>query len=115
MSGINRRRFTSTTLATLGASVVGQSSWAEERPKATLPTVRWGKYEISRVLVGHNPTFEELADLLTGAAEEGALATMSRKFPTGALAILDFPVRTWANVQAGGGYLRGFVRPKDLT
>ncbi|MFC1660223.1 histidine phosphatase family protein [Gemmatimonadota bacterium] len=68
----------------------------------------------SVLLVGHNPTFEELADLLTGAAEEEARANMSRKFPTGALAIVDFPVRRWKEVLAEGGYLRGFVRPKDL-
>ena len=55
MSGINRRQVTSASLATVGASVLGQSTSAEERPRAKLPTVRWGKYEISRALVGHNP------------------------------------------------------------
>lgn len=55
MSGINRRQFTSATLATVGASVLGQSASAEEQPKTKLPTVRWGEYEISRVLLGHNP------------------------------------------------------------
>ncbi len=55
MSGINRRVFTSATLATLGASVVGSSASANEPQPATLPTVRWGNYDISRVLVGHNP------------------------------------------------------------
>jgi hypothetical protein len=55
MSGVNRREFTSATLAALGASFLGPSASAEEPHQATLPTVRWGKHEISRVLVGHNP------------------------------------------------------------
>ena len=55
MSGINRRQFTSATLAAVGASVLGESGSAAERAKVKLPAVRWGKYEITRVLVGHNP------------------------------------------------------------
>ena len=55
MGRIDRRQFTSTTLATVGVSVLGQSLSAEEQPQAKLPTVRWGKHEITRVLVGHNP------------------------------------------------------------
>ena len=55
MGKINRREFTSATLATLGASVLGQSASGQQQQGATLPGVRWGKYEISRVLVGHNP------------------------------------------------------------
>jgi hypothetical protein len=54
MDRINRRQFTSATLA-VGASVLGQSVSAAESPAAKLPTVRWGRYEITRLLVGHNP------------------------------------------------------------
>jgi phosphohistidine phosphatase len=67
------------------------------------------------LLVGHNPTFEVLAELLAGTADESARDTMLRKFPTGALAILDFPVRRWSDLRFGEGHLRGFVRPKDLA
>jgi hypothetical protein len=55
MDRINRRQFTSATLASVGASVLGQSVLAAESPAAKLPTVRWGRYEITRLLVGHNP------------------------------------------------------------
>jgi hypothetical protein len=55
MGRINRRQFTSAALATVGATVLGQSTSAAQAPQAKLPTVRWGKYEITRVLVGHNP------------------------------------------------------------
>jgi hypothetical protein len=55
MSEITRRQFHAAALASVGASVLGSSAAAEESPRTKLPTVRWGKYEITRLLVGHNP------------------------------------------------------------
>lgn len=66
------------------------------------------------LLVGHNPTFEDLADILAGSGDLAGLDRMRRKFPTAALAVIDFPVGRWAQVQPAQGYLRAFVRPKDL-
>ncbi len=69
----------------------------------------------SALLVGHNPTFEILAlRLASPSGNDEALRTMRTKYPTGALAILDFPGETWRAVEEGGGALRDFVRPKDL-
>jgi len=55
MSRITRRQFTATTLATFGAAMLPGATTAEPQPKAKLPTVRWGKYDISRLLLGQNP------------------------------------------------------------
>ena len=55
MSEITRRQFHTATLATLGAAAFGGPASAGEEPKTKIPTVLWGKYDISRVLVGHNP------------------------------------------------------------
>jgi hypothetical protein len=55
MSNISRRRFTGATLAAVGASMLPHAASGEARARATLPTVRWGKHQITRVLVGHNP------------------------------------------------------------
>jgi len=61
MTKITRRQFTSASLATVGAAVLGRAAAEEpaamagEGPAAGLPAVRWGEHEISRVLVGHNP------------------------------------------------------------
>ena len=52
---VSRREFTGAALAALGSGVLGESAWADEKPEAKLPTVRWGRHEITRVLVGHNP------------------------------------------------------------
>jgi len=70
--------------------------------------------EGSVLLVGHNPTFESLALRLAGSGKEEAFRAMSLKFPTGAMAILDFQVQEWKDVAEGTGELREFIRPRAL-
>jgi hypothetical protein len=65
---INRREFAGATLAALETAAVVESAGAERRPTG-LPTVRWGDYEISRVLVGHNP-IKGQSHLSTGLSRE---------------------------------------------
>jgi hypothetical protein len=55
MLQIHRREFLSSSLAAVGAAAVCGSLPAAEAVAGQLPTVRWGKYDISRLLVGHNP------------------------------------------------------------
>jgi phosphohistidine phosphatase len=65
----------------------------------------------SVMLVGHNPAIERLAlDLATTGAD---LADLSRKYPTGALAVLAFD-RSWSDLDADGARLVAFVKPRDL-
>lgn len=66
------------------------------------------------LLIGHNPTFEDLGLTLAASGQEEGLEEMARKYPTGALAVIDFPVSDWGHIEAGGGYLRDFVRPRHL-
>lgn len=68
----------------------------------------------SVLLVGHNPTIEELAEELTGAGSSAARALMYQKYPTAALAEIDFNIPKWADLQTGIGTLIRFVRPRDL-
>jgi phosphohistidine phosphatase len=68
----------------------------------------------SVLVIGHNPAFEDLALALAGSGEENALRELDRKYPTGAMAVLDFPVEDWTEVREGTGWLRAFLRPKDL-
>lgn len=72
-------------------------------------------YLKSVLLVGHNPTFEELALSLSGKGPKAPMSEMRRKYPTGALAIIDFHVDRWTDVRRGSGHLRDFVRPRDLS
>lgn len=55
MKTIDRREFTGAALAALAGAMLPSRSLAESGPVMALPTVRWGKHSITRVLVGHNP------------------------------------------------------------
>jgi phosphohistidine phosphatase len=66
------------------------------------------------MLVGHDPGFHSLALLLTGKGEKDDVATLARKFPTAAVAVLDFECDRWADVKEGAGRLRRFMTPRML-
>lgn len=69
----------------------------------------------SVMVIGHNPGLEKLADALCdGHGEQSAVAALNLKFPTCTLAVLDSPIKRWAELQAGTCRLSAFVRPKDL-
>ena len=76
------------------------------------------------LLIGHNPAIEDLALLLatprgpaagTGpaAAAPGDLERMRSKFPTAAIAVLEFP-GAWPGLAPGRARLTAFVTPRDL-
>jgi phosphohistidine phosphatase len=68
--------------------------------------------------VGHNPGLEDLAGLLAREPvrrkERQRRDVLEEKFPTAALAVLDFDVDTWREIRPGEGKLADFVRPRDL-
>lgn len=70
------------------------------------------------MVIGHNPGLEELAALLAREPvrrkERERHDVLEEKFPTAALAVLDFEVTRWRDLRPGEGILTDFVRPKDL-
>lgn len=70
------------------------------------------------MVVGHNPGLEELAALLAREPvrhkERERRGELDEKFPTAALAVLDFDMDRWRDLKSGAGKLADFVRPKDL-
>jgi phosphohistidine phosphatase len=73
-----------------------------------------GDHVETLLLVGHNSGIEDLAGSLIAAGPEDQRRRMTRKYPTGGLAIIEFPVETWREVAAGTGSLVSFVVPRDL-
>ena len=65
----------------------------------------------SLMLIGHNPGVEQLALSLAGSGQK--LAGLRRKYPTGALATLEFSGR-WGDLRTGSAELTNFVTPKQL-
>lgn len=67
------------------------------------------------LLVGHNPGLHQLAIWLTGAGPADKRRALAEKLPTGGLVVMTFEVDSWRQVKPGGGHLRLFARPRDLT
>ena len=66
------------------------------------------------MLVGHNPGIADLANWLTNAGDAAARGALTRKFPTGAVAIIEFDVEDWKDVDAEAGRLIDFATPKQI-
>jgi phosphohistidine phosphatase len=70
------------------------------------------------MVVGHNPGLEELATLLAREPvrrkERVRRDVLEEKFPTAALAVLDFDIVKWRDIRPGEGALVDFVRPRDI-
>lgn len=65
-------------------------------------------------LVGHNPGLGELAAALTGSGAEPDLSRLAAKYPTGAVAVLDFSIRRWEEIERGSGRLALYLTPAEL-
>ena len=70
------------------------------------------------MVIGHNPGMEDLATLLAREPvrrkERARRDVLEEKFPTAALAVLEFDITRWRDIVPGAGKLVDFVRPKDI-
>jgi phosphohistidine phosphatase len=66
----------------------------------------------SLMLIGHNPGVAQLARSLAGSGRN--VADLRGKYPTGALATLEFSGR-WRDLQPGRAELKNYVTPKQLA
>lgn len=70
------------------------------------------------MLVAHSPGTEELAAAMARIPanndEQKRLDTLSEKYPTAALAVLEFGATNWREIKPTSGLLAAFMRPKDL-
>jgi phosphohistidine phosphatase len=65
----------------------------------------------SVMLIGHNPGMHDFAATLAGRGDQ--LDGLRSKFPTGALAVLEFDQEGW-DLKPGTGNLREFLLPRAL-
>ncbi len=65
-------------------------------------------------LVGHNPGLGELATALAGSGAEPERRSLAAKYPTGAVAVLDFSVEQWDEVERNSGMLSLYLTPAEL-
>ena len=68
----------------------------------------------SIAFVGHNPGVGELASALAGYGAYPELRRMALKYPTCAVAVIDFEVDAWDDVERKAGLLALFLTPSEL-
>lgn len=66
------------------------------------------------MVIGHNPAIQETAIALTGEGNLELAEEINLKYPTGALAVIDFDAAKWLDIARSSGRLAAFFRPKTL-
>lgn len=88
----------------------------EAKPGALLYVIRETEPSVGRLmLVGHNPGFEDVARFLIGSGDIEARQVLAEKYPTGSLAVIDFAITDWRDIEAHSGRLDRFIMPRSLT
>jgi len=64
-------------------------------------------------LVGHNPSLGELATALIGSGAEPEMRRLAAKYPTGAVAVLDFSIERWDDVERNAALLALYLTPAE--
>jgi phosphohistidine phosphatase len=88
----------------------------EASPEAILSLVRAVAPEVHGLLViGHNPGLQEAARMLIAAGDIEPRERLHEKFPTAALAVIDFPIDAWSKLHRQSGRLDRFVTPRWIA
>lgn len=70
------------------------------------------------LVIGHNPGLERFARMMVrkpaDADERRRAAALAEKFPTSALAVIDFEADDWAAIEATTGILSDYLTPANL-
>ncbi|MBA5778448.1 histidine phosphatase family protein [Stappia sp. F7233] len=69
----------------------------------------------SLMLIAHNPAIQATALALIGNGNPALRDEIAEKFPTAALAVIDFDAESWADVEKDSGRVVAFFRPKLLA
>ena len=84
-------------------------------PQAILSVIRAHAAEARTVMVvGHNPGLHEAAELLIAAGDVELRERLREKFPTAALAVIDFVADAWSDIHDHSGRLDRYVTPRSI-
>ena len=67
------------------------------------------------LVIGHNPGLQETAELLIAAGDVELRERLREKFPTAALAVIDFAIDKWDRIHDRSGRLYRYVTPRSIT
>ena len=85
-------------------------------PPAILSIIRAQDDAVRALLViGHNPGLQETAELLIASGDVELRERLREKFPTTALAVIDFPADKWSRIHDRSGRLERYVTPRSIA
>jgi phosphohistidine phosphatase len=67
------------------------------------------------LVIGHNPGLQEAAELLIAAGDVELRERLREKFPTAALAVIDFTIDKWSRIHERSGRLDRYVTPRSIA
>ena len=65
------------------------------------------------MVIGHNPKIHVTAVELIANGRQGDMDHLEAKYPTGALALIEFDAQSWHGITEDSGRLAAFIRPRD--
>jgi phosphohistidine phosphatase len=85
-------------------------------PQTILTVIRDQKAKARNLMViAHNPGLHETAELLIAAGDVALRERLREKFPTAALAVIDFAVDAWSRIRGRSGRLDRYVTPRSIA
>jgi phosphohistidine phosphatase len=85
-------------------------------PQAILSIIRAQEDEaLSLLAIGHNPGLHEAAEILIAAGDVELRERLREKFPTCALAVIDFAADAWSGIHDHSGRLDRYVTPRSIA
>jgi phosphohistidine phosphatase len=67
------------------------------------------------LVIGHNPGLQEAAEWLIASGDVELRERLHEKFPTAALAVIDFALDTWNEIHERSGRLDRYVTPRSVA
>jgi phosphohistidine phosphatase len=66
------------------------------------------------MLIGHNPAMRDTALELVGGGNPSLVEAVEKKYPTAALAVIDFAANRWSEVERASGRILAYCLPRHL-
>jgi phosphohistidine phosphatase len=88
----------------------------ESTPKALLAVIQeTGPKVRTLMLVGHNPSMQELAVQLVATGDIETRERLQEALPTSGLAVFEFVLDGWDRVHPQSGRLKHFITPRSIA
>ena len=68
----------------------------------------------SVMVIGHNPMCGSLASSLAGSGDDQYIETITYKYPTSTISVLDFNLDAWSDLEPQSGDLIDLIIPSEL-